>query len=91
MPILKKSTFYWRGQFTAKKFYGFGPRSEIHTLVPATTYNLRLVAINSVGTSHPSRNIDLTTKEEVPEGPPTDIEASPMSSQSLVIRWKVSH
>ena len=63
--------------------------TEILTLAPATNYNLRLVAINTVGTSHPSRTIDLTTKEEVPEGPPTDVEASPASSQSLVITWKV--
>jgi hypothetical protein len=49
----------------------------------------RLVAINSVGTSHPSRTIDLTTKEEMPEGPPTDVEATAASSQSLVITWKV--
>ena len=62
---------------------------EILTLAPATGYNLRLVAVNAVGSSHPSRTVDLTTKEEVPEGPPTEVEASPSSSQSLVITWKV--
>ena len=63
--------------------------ADILTLAPATGYNLRLVAMNSVGSSHPSRTVDLTTKEEVPEGPPTEVEASPSSSQSLVITWKV--
>ena len=49
------------------------------------------MAVNSVGTSHPSRTIDLTTKEEMPEGPPTDVEATATNSQSLVITWKVGH
>ena len=63
--------------------------TELHTLFPASQYTLRLVAINSVGTSHPSRSIDVYTKEEIPEGPPTDVEASASSSQMLVINWKV--
>jgi hypothetical protein len=50
---------------------------------------LRLVAVNEVGASHPSRVVDVTTKEEIPEGPPTDVTAAPVSSQSLVITWKV--
>jgi hypothetical protein len=69
--------------------HGNSSWTELHTLSPATQYILRVVAVNSVGTSHPSRTIDLTTKEEVPEGPPTDVEATPTSSQSLIITWKV--
>jgi len=64
--------------------------SELHTLSPASHYNLRVVAVNLVGTSHPSRVIEVATKEEVPEGPPLDVEALANTSQSLIISWKVS-
>lgn len=63
--------------------------TELHTLSPASQYNIRVVAINAVGISHPSRVIEVTTKEEVPEGPPLDVEAIANTSQSLVITWKV--
>ena len=46
----------------------------VYNLRPATTYHLRLVAENEVGTSEASQSVTIITAEEAPSGPPTSIQ-----------------
>lgn len=64
--------------------------TQLTSLLPFTSYEMRLLAENGVGRSKPSEPVMVSTKEEVPEGPPTHIYATSNSSQSLYVTWKVS-
>lgn len=57
-------------------------------LRPAKTYNLRLFAINSVGTSESSNVLSVTTKEAAPEGTPLEMQLQALSSRSIIVTWK---
>ncbi|KAF7228072.1 cell adhesion molecule DSCAML1 isoform X1 [Nothobranchius furzeri] len=57
-------------------------------LRPYKTYNLRMFAANSVGTSETSNVLTITTKEGVPEGPPFDVQLQALSSDSISVTWK---
>ncbi|XP_014896118.1 Down syndrome cell adhesion molecule-like protein 1 homolog [Poecilia latipinna] len=68
-------------------------------LRPATTYNLRAFAVNSVGTSDASMGTEptpldasnvlaFTTQEAAPEGPPLDMRLQAVSTQSIRVTWK---
>jgi len=46
----------------------------VYNLRPATTYHLRLVAENEVGTSEASQSVTIITAEEAPSGPPHGIK-----------------
>lgn len=64
--------------------------TELHTLQPATVYHIRLVAVNKVGESEPTkRPLVLLTEEEAPGGPPRDISGRDDGSQALIVNWKV--
>ncbi|XP_055948883.1 cell adhesion molecule Dscam2-like isoform X4 [Argiope bruennichi] len=56
-------------------------------LMPVTTYNIRILAENSLGQSKPSEPITVTTKEEAPAAPPADIRAEATSSSSVKVSW----
>jgi len=43
-----------------------------------------------VGKSKPSREVEVTTAEEAPSGPPADIALKTLSDTSLLITWLVS-
>ncbi|XP_070818698.1 cell adhesion molecule DSCAM-like [Chaetodon trifascialis] len=57
-------------------------------LRPAKTYNLRMFATNSVGTSEASNVLTVTTKEAAPEGPPLDMELEGFTPHSIKVTWK---
>ncbi|XP_076595955.1 cell adhesion molecule DSCAM-like isoform X2 [Chaetodon auriga] len=57
-------------------------------LRPAKTYNLRMFATNSVGTSEASNVLTVTTKEAAPEGPPLDMELEGITPHSIKVTWK---
>ncbi|KAK2849250.1 hypothetical protein Q5P01_009084 [Channa striata] len=57
-------------------------------LRPATTYNLRIFAVNSVGVSESSNVLTVTTKEAAPGGPPQDTQLEALSSHSIKVTWK---
>nr|XP_020474889.1 Down syndrome cell adhesion molecule homolog isoform X2 [Monopterus albus] len=57
-------------------------------LHPAKNYNLRMFAINSVGTSEASNVLIVTTKEAAPEGPPLDMHLEAVTSHSIKVTWK---
>ncbi len=64
--------------------------TELHTLLPASAYDLRVVAVNSVGESAPSAPPAVVrTAEEVPEGPPTEVAGRANGSQAIVVAWRV--
>ncbi len=64
--------------------------TEVHTLLPASTYHLTLVAVNSVGESAPTTPpLVVHTAEEVPEGPPTHVRGMEQGSQTIVVTWQV--
>ncbi|XP_011609006.2 Down syndrome cell adhesion molecule-like protein 1 homolog [Takifugu rubripes] len=57
-------------------------------LHPAKSYNLRMFATNSVGTSHSSNVLTITTKEAAPEGPPLDMQLQGLTAHSIRVTWK---
>ncbi|KFM75225.1 Down syndrome cell adhesion molecule-like protein, partial [Stegodyphus mimosarum] len=57
----------------------------IRGLLPATSYKFRVLAENVMGVSEPSEFITVVTEEEVPGGPPLDVEVHPTGSQSLKV------
>ena len=64
--------------------------TRVDVLHPWTEYEFRISASNSVGTSGwSSPTLKVSTDQEAPEGPPTDISVKANSSQSLDISWKV--
>ncbi|CAH1154339.1 unnamed protein product [Phaedon cochleariae] len=60
----------------------------IFTLRPATTYHIRIIAENDIGSSDPSDTVTIITAEEVPSGPPTNIRVEAEDQHSLIVYWK---
>lgn len=58
-------------------------------LLPAITYEVSVIAHNQVGRSEPSEPINVTTSEEEPSAPPTDVQLEPRGSSTLRVMWKV--
>lgn len=66
------------------------PALTISSLRPLTSYEIRIQAHNQFGQSSYLLNrspMVVTTTEEAPTTPPTDIRATPLSSSSLQITW----
>ena len=64
--------------------------AELQHLMPFSSYELRMYAVNKIGSSDVTAPIlMMQTEEEAPEGPPTSIKAVANGSQSLIIKWKV--
>ncbi|KAM9740776.1 uncharacterized protein ACNS7B_012105 isoform 1-T1 [Menidia menidia] len=57
-------------------------------LRPATAYNIKMFALNSVGISGGSNVLTLNTKEAAPDGPPLDMTLEAISSRSIKVTWK---
>lgn len=57
-------------------------------LQPGTAYMISLTAMNEVGQGEASRPIKLETAEEVPAGPPTDVEVRPQGTDSITVTFK---
>ncbi|XP_054724764.1 cell adhesion molecule Dscam2-like [Uloborus diversus] len=60
----------------------------IRSLLPSHSYKFRIQAQNTLGSSEPGDLMTVTTDEEVPGGPPLDVEVRPTGSQSLKVTWK---
>ncbi|PNF13800.1 hypothetical protein B7P43_G12441, partial [Cryptotermes secundus] len=60
----------------------------VFNLRPATTYHLRIVAENEIGTSEPSDTVPIITAEEAPGGPPTAVKVEAEDQHKLKISWK---
>ncbi|XP_029175729.1 Down syndrome cell adhesion molecule-like protein Dscam2 isoform X15 [Nylanderia fulva] len=60
----------------------------VFNLRPATTYHLRIVAENEIGTSDPSDMVTIITAEEAPSGPPTSVKVDALDEHTLKVTWK---
>ncbi|XP_070509703.1 cell adhesion molecule Dscam1 isoform X3 [Chironomus tepperi] len=63
-------------------------QATIINLRPARTYHVRLSAENKFGSSEHSEIIQVTTLEEVPSGPPTNVKAETRSSTEIYVSWE---
>lgn len=58
----------------------------VFNLRPATTYHLRIVAENEIGTSDPSDTVTIITAEEAPSGPPVNVKVDAFDQHTLKVR-----
>ncbi|XP_046582612.1 Down syndrome cell adhesion molecule homolog [Haliotis rubra] len=67
------------------------PAAQLHVtlsdLHPAFTYDIRVLANNSIGYSRPSEVLSTTTEEEAPTGPPEEVVVKAIGSQALKVTW----
>lgn len=66
---------------------GTETQSSIINLKPAKAYHVRVSAENKFGASDYSEVIQVTTLEEVPSGPPTNIKIETKSSTEIYVSW----
>ncbi|ESO86619.1 hypothetical protein LOTGIDRAFT_128794, partial [Lottia gigantea] len=52
-----------------------------------TTYNIRIVAVNDIGRSSPSKSTQVTTGELAPGSEPRNVRARAASSTTIVVSW----
>lgn len=62
-------------------------QATIINLQPAKAYHVRLTAENKFGASDFSEVIQVTTLEEVPSGPPTNVKIETRSSTEIYVSW----
>ncbi|XP_067628011.1 cell adhesion molecule Dscam1 isoform X11 [Eurosta solidaginis] len=62
--------------------------AQVQKLSPATTYNIRIVAENAIGTSQTSEAVTIITAEEAPSGKPQNIKVDPVNQTTLRVTWK---
>ncbi|XP_022252996.1 Down syndrome cell adhesion molecule-like protein Dscam2 isoform X3 [Limulus polyphemus] len=67
---------------------GFETSATIRNLFPVSSYDLRIIAENSLGKSKPSEVLTLVTAEEVPGGPPLNVRVEANGAHSLKVTWK---
>ncbi|XP_065220184.1 cell adhesion molecule Dscam1-like isoform X2 [Planococcus citri] len=61
----------------------------VETLTPNTVYLVRVIAVNEVGKSKASIEITGKTTQEAPSGHPTDISIEKVTTDTIILRWKV--
>ncbi|XP_063975860.1 cell adhesion molecule Dscam1 isoform X4 [Diachasmimorpha longicaudata] len=62
--------------------------ASVFNLRPATTYHLRIIAENEIGTSDPSDTVTIITAEEAPSGPPNAVRVEALDQHTLKVTWK---
>lgn len=74
----------------AQKMSIVGSESQINiaNLQPAKAYHMRLTAENKFGSSEFSEMIQVTTLEEAPSAPPSNVHAEARSSNEINISWR---
>ncbi|XP_054889978.1 cell adhesion molecule DSCAM-like isoform X2 [Poeciliopsis prolifica] len=81
----KRSDASWS---VAARTQDFKTQVTLVDLRPATTYDLCVFAVNSVGASDASNVLTFTTQEAAPEGPPLDLQLQAVSTRSIRVTWK---
>ncbi|ALC40438.1 Dscam, partial [Drosophila busckii] len=67
---------------------GHTTEAQVQKLSPATTYNIRIVAENEIGSSQSSEAVTIITAEEAPSGKPQNIKVEPVNQTTLRVTWK---
>ncbi|KAL7736494.1 hypothetical protein ACLKA6_019693 [Drosophila palustris] len=67
---------------------GHTTEAQVQKLSPATTYNIRIVAENEIGSSQSSEAVTIITAEEAPSGKPQTIKVEPVNQTTLRVTWK---
>ncbi|XP_045473824.1 Down syndrome cell adhesion molecule-like protein Dscam2 isoform X12 [Harmonia axyridis] len=83
----KPSKLPWDSNTERVLIPGHQTEAGVFTLKPATTYHIRILAENDIGSSEPSDVVTIITAEEVPSGPPTNIKINTSDQHSLVVFW----
>ncbi|XP_076048902.1 cell adhesion molecule Dscam2-like isoform X5 [Oratosquilla oratoria] len=60
----------------------------IKNLHPGTVYHLRMLALNSRGSSRPSPTLSVTTLQEPPSSAPTSVQAHSKDQDSISVSWQ---
>lgn len=63
----------------------------VFNLKPATTYHLRIVAENEIGTSEPSDTVTIITAEEAPSGPPSSVRVDALDQHTLKVYFRLTY
>lgn len=61
---------------------------SLNNLIPYSNYTIKIRAVNNVGQSESSDEVYFQTDQEVPGGPPLDVQAESVGSHSFMIKWK---
>ncbi|XP_037917664.1 Down syndrome cell adhesion molecule-like protein Dscam2 isoform X4 [Hermetia illucens] len=67
---------------------GHTTEAQVQKLSPATTYNIRIVAENEIGSSQSSEAVTIITAEEAPSGKPQNVKVEPLNQTTLKVTWK---
>ncbi|OQR70819.1 Down syndrome cell adhesion molecule-like [Tropilaelaps mercedesae] len=67
---------------------GSETEAELISLLPATMYVVRVLAINQIGLSEPGSDTHIKTHSEAPEGPPLNVRLEPVGPHSVRVSWK---
>lgn len=63
-------------------------RYSIGGLSPFSEYEFRVMAVNNVGRGPPSSTVDTRTSEQAPSSPPLLVQASMLSSSTMLVQWE---
>ncbi|XP_049855344.1 Down syndrome cell adhesion molecule-like protein Dscam2 [Schistocerca gregaria] len=85
---IKNSSGSWQGSSHNMVVDGSQTSAIVTELQPAHSYEIRVLAENSVGVSNASESISVTTSEEAPSGPPRDVKVRAINSEILYVSWK---
>ncbi|PSN53675.1 Down syndrome cell adhesion molecule-like protein Dscam2 [Blattella germanica] len=78
----------WQGPKQEVIINGSESKVTLEDLHPATTYNIRVVAENTLGPGAASQELRVRTDEEAPSGPPRHIAVEAISSTQLSVTWE---
>ncbi|KAG0432665.1 hypothetical protein HPB47_020606, partial [Ixodes persulcatus] len=84
---VKTSNVKWKDDIQENVVQGTLTTLALRGLRPVTTYIVRIRAENSLGPGEFSQEIQVTTDEEAPEGPPLNVQATAVSSSSVKVTW----
>ncbi|CAA9994319.1 unnamed protein product, partial [Nesidiocoris tenuis] len=78
----------WDSDVMREMVPGHQTMASVFNLNPATTYHMRVVAENEVGTSEHSEPVTIVTAEEAPSGPPMAVKVEAIDQVTLKVTWK---
>lgn len=58
-------------------------------LLPLTSYNFRIYAVNGIGRSEQSTLITVKTDEQAPTSSPTNVQLMALTAKTIRVKWKV--